>query len=88
MQYVKLTARPDTWFKTGSEVYHDDGDRRLTVAEWESALKDRGFWARGIRVCEDNPNERGNGWPPGFEREDGEWCSPDEFDVETVEEAK
>jgi len=87
-QYVKLTARPNTWFKAGTEVWHYDAPRRLTLAEWEAWVKDGMVLATGIRVCEDNDNENGMGCKPGDERVDGESCSPDEFDVEIVNEDK
>lgn len=86
--YVKLTARPDTWFKAGTEAYHYDAmpTRRMTLQEWEEC---GGFvvCVRGTRVCEDNPNERGMGYQPGDERPDGEACGCSEFDVEIVEES-
>lgn len=95
-QYVKLVARPDTWYKAASEVFHEDCTsdeprdvaimRRMTISEWERLDKTSGIGCVGIRVCEDNPNERGNGWSVGEERWDGEWCQVDEFDVEVVEE--
>lgn len=96
VKYVKLTARPGTWYKAGTEIFWEDcvSDeprevaimRRMTLDEWDNLDKNAGIGCVGIRVCEDNPNERGNGWSPGEERWDGEWCSVDEFDVEIVEE--
>ena len=89
-QYVKLVAKPNTWFKAGTEVWHCEEPRRLTLEEW-------GRWkepsmaivlVRGIRVCEDNPNENGMGHKAGDERIDGECCSCEEFDVEIVSEDK
>lgn len=98
MKYVKLTARPDTWYKEGSEVYHEDfcldycyPGKRMTLAFWEDYLKmgkshhEDGMWGRGIRVCDDNPNENNMGCKPGEEREDGEWCMIDEFNIEVVD---
>lgn len=87
-QYVKLTARPDTWFKAGAEVWHYDAPRRLTLAEWNGWAWTKAVLVRGIRVCEDNDNENGMGCKPGEERVDGEYCSIDEFDLEIVEEDK
>lgn len=91
MKYVKLTARPNTWFKAGTEAYnygfHYSEKKRVTLEYWEQCkIEGGGICVRGIRVCEDNPNENGMGCKPGEEREDGEYCMWDEFDVEIVEE--
>lgn len=89
MKYVKLTAKPNTWFKEGTEVYNYMVDyseqKRITLEEWNQAVREGGICVRGIRVCEDNPNENGMGCKAGEEREDGEWCSCDEFNAEIVE---
>ncbi len=92
MSYVKLTARPDTWFKAGTEVYHYDEDRRLTFTEWVEAKTAWGHepfvvCVRGTRVVEAGYEEKLFG-PPGTERSDGECCGSDEFDVESVEEPR
>ncbi len=86
MSYVRLIARPDTWFKAGTEVYHYDAivGRRLTLAEWEEWSKHGMVLVSGIRVTE-NPASEGGG-QVGEERLDGECCLCDEFDVEIVEE--
>ena len=93
MKYVKLIAKPDTWFKEGTEVFDYDVEyskkKRVTLEYWNACLGSYGaghICVRGIRVCEDNPNENGMGCKPGEEREDGEWCSCDEFNVEIIEE--
>ena len=90
-QYVKLVAKPDTWFKAGTEVYDYDCNapedlRRITLAAWEQALKDGSLGPRGIRVIE-NPASEGGG-QVGEERWDGEWWLTEEFDAEIVEESK
>jgi hypothetical protein len=85
-QYVKLIALPDTWFKEGTEVWHYDHPRRLTVEEWKEWLSCGFVLACGIRVCEDNPNENGMGCKPGEERLDGESCGCHEFLAEIVDE--
>ena len=90
-KYVKLIAKHDTWFKEGTEVYDYDcsppsGLYRVTFEQWETAKKETGICVRGIRICEDNPNEKGNGWSVGEERWDGEWCDVNEFDATVVEE--
>jgi len=93
MKYVKLTAKPDTWFKEGTEVY-DYNCRppeqllRVTLEEWESCVNFHGI--KAICVC---------GFRiPQFENEidifgegeggrwDGECCSVYEFEVEIVDE--
>lgn len=91
MKYVKLTARPDTWFKAGTEVYDYDchppeDTRRITLDAWTEWSQYRMVLARGIRVIE-NPASEGGG-QVGEERWDGESCSIDEFDIEIVEESK
>ena len=85
MKYVKLIAKPDTWFKAGTEVSNYDKNRRLTVEEWKE-WGNSIVLVRGIRICEDNPNENGMGYKAGDERIDGECCGCDEFDIEIVEE--
>lgn len=80
MKFVKLTAKPDTWFDEGTEVYSYDCNppeqlRRITLEEWVNALNSdvegyTGILARGL--CEG--------------RWDGEWCMVDEFLEEIVDE--
>jgi hypothetical protein len=101
-KYVKLIARPDTWFKAGSEAFHEDEyGKRLTLAELEKwatefhgyikiennkVIDAKGAVAlRGIRVCIED-YELKLGYKLGEEREDGEVCHLDEFDIEIVEE--
>lgn len=89
MTYIKLTAKPNTWFKEGTEVYDYDypysDKKHITLNYWEAMLKENGWlYCRGIRVCEDNPNENGMGCKAGDEREDGEWCACDEFEMEII----
>jgi len=92
MKYVKLIARPDTWFKEGTEVYDYDANysdkKRITLDYWNTCLKEsNGICVRGIRVCELKYEIDGSlGHKNGDEREDGEYCSCDEFDVEVIEE--
>lgn len=73
MKYVKLIAKPDTWFQEGTEVWHYDEPIILV---------------RGIRISDDNPNENALGYKPNCKRIDGESCFLDEFDIETVDEDK
>ena len=69
--YAKITAKADTWFDEGTEVwdYDGDGDERIKACDVKKALETGLF--RGFR----------NG------KVDGEWCSSDEFDVEIVHES-
>lgn len=89
MKCVKLTAKPNTWFKVGTEVYDYDAKyedkKRVTLDYWNQAVSEGGICVRGIRVCEDNPNENGMGCKADDERVDGEWCSCNEFEVEIVD---
>jgi len=84
-KYVKLVAKPNTWFKEGTEVYDYDANyedkKRLTLDEY-TEWRDSGIiCVRGIRINE-NVNEPGG---IGQEREDGESCGLDEFDVEIID---
>ena len=94
MKYVKLTARPNTWFKAGTEVYDYDKDYsakiRVSLEYWEQCKSECGICVRGIRVCEsgyeiDSSVNGGMGCKLGEERIDGEYCHCDEFDVEIVD---
>lgn len=74
MKYVKLTAKPNTWFKSGTEVYDYDAKyeakKRITLDYWEQCKS-----ADAICVC-------------GIMNDgtvDGEYCSLDEFDVEIID---
>ncbi len=97
MKYVKLIAKPDTWFKAGTEVYDYDCNPpddiyRVTLEDWEihqnPAYSAGSICVRGIRVNEfDYEVEAGLG-KLGEERWDGELCGMDEFEVEIVEERK
>lgn len=81
MTYVKLIAKPNTWFKAFTEVYHynDMPNRRLTISEWNQALIDGSVYVRGLRINE-NPLSEGGG-AIGDLYQDGEYCSSDEFFV-------
>jgi hypothetical protein len=89
MKYVKLTARPDTWFKAGTEVYDYDKEYsakiRVPLEYWEECKSDGGhICVRGIRIAQWEC-ETTCGHIIGDEYVDGEWCSCDEFDVEIVD---
>ena len=86
MKYVKLTAKPDTWFVPGTEVWHYDHERRLTTEEWDS-------WNNfivlvcGIRECDESfsyEKEYMEKHNTRF-RLDGESCGCDEFELEIVD---
>ena len=78
MKLVKLIAKPNTWFKEGTEVYNYDGVP-FTLDEYEECKYSSGtILARGIRVCEHASELR----PLGEEYIDGEYCDIDEFEVE------
>ena len=87
MKYVKLTAKPDTWFKEGTEAYdyncHAPKELvRLTLTEWEEC-NDFAVMVRGIRISKFETELKifGEG-----ERWDGEYCQCSEFVVEIVDE--
>lgn len=91
MKFVKLTAKPDTWFKEGTEVYDYNCNppeqlQRVSLEEWESCVNFEGI--KAICVCglrnmqlEKEIEIFGKG-----ERWDGECCGCDEFHVEIVDE--
>ena len=87
MKYVKLVARPNTWFKEGTEVYDYDcsyeDKKRITLEQWTQWVADGMYCARGTRISE-SENEL---VPVGKEYFDGECGSLDEFEaVEIVDE--
>jgi len=91
MKYVKLTAKPNTWFKEGTEVMWEDDEyinRRPTFKEWCGITASEFPYAlfRGLRIVE-NPMSEGKCFEVGEEHDgDGEMCSCDEFDIELVDE--
>lgn len=97
MQYVKLIAKPNTWFKEGTEVYHYDCNPpeyiyRISLEEWNRA-NDKSYsgwciYARGIHVIESETEANNVGGKVGEERWDGEWCHLDEFEAQVVKERK
>jgi hypothetical protein len=90
-KYVKLIAKPNTWFKEGTEVYDYDCNPpnnlyRITLEQWQTAIEDTGISVSGVRVCEDNVGEQSIGYAVGEERWDGEWCHVNEFEATIVNE--
>ena len=89
-KYVKLIAKPDTWFKAGTEAFDDDPDeygKRITLESYNKWLKSGSILVRGIRVCE-HDYELKLGYKLGEEREDGELCGINEFDMTIVDDEK
>jgi len=87
-KYVKLIAKPDTWFKAGTEVFDDDCfGKRYTLEAYNQWLKSGIILARGIRVCE-HDYELKLGYELGEERQDGELCNINEFDMTIVDDEK
>ena len=89
-KYVKLIAKPDTWFKAGTEAFdYDEYGKRITLEAYNEWLKSRSILVRGTRICQ-FPTELliGSGYKLGEERIDGELCGINEFDVEVVEEER
>lgn len=87
-QYVKLIAKPNTWFKAGTEVFsYDLYGQRFTIEEYGIWKISGNILARGIRVCQEK-FELDLGYKIGEEREDGEFCNIDEFYVILSEESK
>ena len=88
MKYVKLIAKPDTWFKAGTEAFDDDEyGKRITLESYNKWLKSGSILVRGIRVCE-HDYELKLGYKLGEERIDGELCGIDEFDMTIVDDEK
>lgn len=84
MKYVKLVAKPDTWFVPGGEVFDYTEERRITLDLWERSLTDHVIMCRGIRECSEE-YELELGCAPYTLRIDGEACFRDEFEVEITE---
>jgi hypothetical protein len=88
MKYVKLIAKPDTWYKEGTEVFYDDSSikepnvpiKRITKEEFENKLKEE--WNYGCMVGLRIPTYESEIKIFGTnDRIDGESCSLDEFEV-------
>lgn len=89
MKYIKLIAKPNTWFKEGTEVfdydaYYDD-KRRITLDSFKKDWEASGMiLVRGIRVNEKAGEDGGSG-KVGDERIDGELCGIDEFEATIID---
>lgn len=86
MKYVKLTARPDTWFKAGTEAFDEDTGKRHTLDRFNEWKKDGLVCVVGtLVIMADDGDRLKMGYAVGEETQDGECCGIDEFDVEIVE---
>ena len=56
MKLVKLIAKPNTWFKEGTEVYNHDG-LYFTLDQYEDYKKQGMILVKGTRVCENEEFE-------------------------------
>ena len=76
----KLIAKPDTWFKGGTEVLWEDTNyicRVPTKNEWVDIQLEEFAVFRGIRISESIYELQ----PVGTEYTDGELCLCDEFEL-------
>lgn len=81
MKYVKLIAKPDTWYKVGTEVFFDDSSekevdvpiKRITKDAFEKRSKE---WHSGCMVGLHTPTAY-----PEVAVVDGELCFLEEFDI-------
>lgn len=90
MKYVKLTAKPDTWFKEGTEVYDynckpPEQLLRVTLEEWESCVNFTGIKAICVRGLRNTQLKYEIDIFGEGERWDGELCECGEFEVEIVD---
>lgn len=80
MKYVKFIARPNVWYKEGTEAFIDNNYpnqyafHRFTVEEFEAYKNLHEGWGNGLFVGLRSYNE-------GYERIDGELCFLEEFDI-------
>lgn len=88
-KYVKLIAKPNTWFKEGTEVFDyisTETDKiRVSLDDWNDILNFDGIkcvCVRGIRIPSTPTELKLFG---SDERLDGEFCDIDEFEVEIVD---
>ena len=100
MKYVKLTAKPDTWFKEGTEVYDyncnapeqlqrvslEEWESCVNFEEWESCVNFEGIKGICVRGLRNTQLEYEIEIFGEGDRWDGEFCWCDEFEVEIVDE--
>ena len=87
MKKLKLIAKPNTWFKEGTEVFDYDSFypnyKRISLEDFNRDWKDSGLICiRGTRISKSEHELVSI----GTEYEDGESCSLEEFDMEIIEE--
>ena len=89
-KYVKLIAKPDTWFKAGTEAFdYDEYGKRITLEAYNEWLKSGTILVRGTRICQFSTELFiGSGYKMGEERIDGELCGINEFDMTIVDDEK
>ena len=80
MKKVKLIAKPNTWYKDGTQVLNYDGEE-FDYYEYLDAELTGGILCRGLRVCE-SKNELHE---IGEEYIDGEYCLLTEFNIEVID---
>lgn len=73
--YVKLVAKPNTWFKEGTDVWDEDTGLRFTKEEFDEWVKSDMIVARGSRICQSESEL----FEIGTEYTDSELCEIDEF---------
>lgn len=76
MKYVKFIAKPNQWYKEGTEAFFeiDELPRRITVEEFKIHKATNGGWNAGIFVgCRVDIE--------GYEQIDGVLCTLEEFDI-------
>jgi hypothetical protein len=87
MKYIKLIAKPDTWYKTGTEAFYDDSTidkpyvpiKRLTKEEFKKRSKE---WHSGVMIGLHTPTHYDEVAVVGTDdRVDGELCFLEEFEV-------
>ena len=90
MKYVKLIAKPNTFFKAGTEVFdYNEFGKRITLESYNECLKSGTILVRGTRICQFSTELLiGSGYKMGEERIDGELCDINEFDMTIVDDEK
>ena len=95
MNYVvKIVAKPDTWFKAGTEVFIKSNDsnknmKRISYEDFVELLnKCESYPAAvfyGVHVIDCEIDAKNRGGNVGDEVEDGEFCPFDEFTFEIID---
>lgn len=80
MRQVKMVVKdePDSWFKSGTEVWDETTKSRFTEEEYNKWTDSGNIVVRGIRVSEAD----------GTEYEDSELCGFDEFEITFLDSLK